>query len=82
MKDQMEVCSLSRGIILPLIGSVPIRSITERPSLSPSSFARNSFGSPCGLLSHLGELRVYHVPSEQQSAVGLAFTPVIQRLRP
>ena len=78
----MEVCSLSRGMILPLIGSIPIRSITERLSLAPSSFARSPIGSPYGLLSHPGELRVYHVPSEQQSAVGLAFTPVMQRPRP
>ena len=78
----MEVCSLARGMILPLAGSIPIRSVTERLSLSPSSFARSPIGSPYGSRSHPGELRVYHVPSEHQSAVGLAFTPVMQRPRP
>jgi hypothetical protein len=54
----------------------------QRLSLAPSSFARSPIGSPYGLLSHPGELRVYHVPSEQQSAVGLAYTPVMRRPRP
>jgi hypothetical protein len=33
-------------------GSTPIRSITERRSLSPSSSTRTAIDSPCGLSSH------------------------------
>src|SRR5215813_6765081 len=33
-------------------GSAPIRSITERRSLSPSSSTRTAIDSPCGLSSH------------------------------
>jgi hypothetical protein len=39
MKDQMEVGALSRGVIL-LLSATPIRLITKRPWLSPSSFTR------------------------------------------
>jgi hypothetical protein len=46
-KDQTEVGSLSRGMIL-FCYAIPIRSITERPSLFPFSFARNPIGRPCG----------------------------------
>jgi hypothetical protein len=45
----MEVCPLSRGMMLPL-GSIPIRSVTERPSLFPSSFTHSPIGIPCGFL--------------------------------
>jgi hypothetical protein len=52
-KDRMEVCPLSRGVILP--GSAtPIRPITGRLSLSPSSFTRTPIGSPYGSLSQSG----------------------------
>jgi hypothetical protein len=49
-EDPREVCTLSGGVMLPR-GSTPIRSITDRPSLAPSSFTRCPFGSPCGSLS-------------------------------
>jgi len=49
MKDLAEVCPLSRGVMSPY-GSTPIRSITERPSLSPHSSTRTAMGSPCGSL--------------------------------
>src|SRR3954454_9408063 len=41
--------------------ATPIRPITDRPSLAPSSFTRNPIGSPCGSLSLAGGLRAYHV---------------------
>ncbi len=51
----MEVSPLARGMILPL-GATPIRSITERLSLFPSSLTRHPIGSPCGWLSHKGRM--------------------------
>src|SRR5262245_13464686 len=42
-----EVSPLSRGVISPG-GSTPIRSITERHSLPPSSSTRRPIGAPCG----------------------------------
>ncbi len=47
LKDQTEVCSFSRGVMLSG-DATPIRPITERPSLFPFSFARNLIGRPCG----------------------------------
>ena len=47
------------------LASIPVRSTTERPSLSPSSSTRCSFGTPCGFLPTLvGELRAYRVHPE------------------
>ena len=82
MKDLMEVCPLSRGVMLP-DGLTPIHSITERLSLSPSSFTRNPIGSPCGLLSLLaGEItglpRSAYIPSD---GLGTAYSPVGLHLR-
>jgi hypothetical protein len=51
-----EVCTLAGGV------ATPIRSITDQPSLAPSSFTRSPIGSPCGALSLAGGLRAYHVP--------------------
>ena len=65
--DQREVCTLSRGVMLPG-GSTPIRTITARRSLSPSSFTRCPVGAPCGALSpppwctRRGGQQAYHVP--------------------
>ena len=42
--------------------STPIRPITGRHSLAPSSFTRRSIGSPYGLPSTRGERRAYRVP--------------------
>ena len=41
--------------------ATPIRPVTGRPSLPPSSFTRSPIGSPCGSLSPEGGLRAYHV---------------------
>jgi hypothetical protein len=47
MPDQREVCPLSRwGDV-----ATPIRPITDRHSLPPSSFTCCPVGAPCGLLS-------------------------------
>jgi hypothetical protein len=56
-----EVGPLSRGVISPG-GSTPLRSITERPSLPPSSFTRRPIGPPCGGPTPRGGRRAYHVP--------------------
>ena len=62
-----EVGPLSRGVISP--GSTPIRPITGRPSLPPSSFTRRPVGSPCGGPTLAGGLRAYHVASQEPSWV-------------
>ncbi len=51
------------------IGSTPIRPITGRHSLPPSSFTRSPIGSPCGSLSLAGGLRAYHVASRKHAWV-------------
>ena len=43
--------------------ATPIRPVTGRPSLAPSSCTRSPIGSPCGSLSRSGGLRAYHVAS-------------------
>ena len=73
----MEVCSLSRGVML-LCGSTPIRSITERRWLAPSSSASHSISAPCGLLSPEGERLVYHVPYTYQLGLDSACSPVTE----
>ena len=52
-EDQREVCPLSGGVMSPG-GSTPIRSITDRRSLPPSSFTRRPIGSSCESLSLAG----------------------------
>src|ERR1700688_1933982 len=68
-KDQREVCRLSPwGDVAPGLtrGSTPIRPITERLSLAPSSSTRRLLGFSCESLSQrvvpLGRRRAYHVP--------------------
>src|SRR5439155_306265 len=56
MKDQMDVCPLARGVILPG-RSTPIHPITGWRSLLPSSYARTPIGSPYGLRSLTGSVR-------------------------
>lgn len=85
MKDQMEVGPLARGVILAF-AATPIRFITKRPSLLPSSSTRTSVGSPCGSLSQAdvyqpGEVWAYLVPCEYQNGLGLASPPVVLYLR-
>ena len=78
---QREVGSLAGRVLSPP-GSTPIRPITGRPSLAPSSFTRSPVGSPCGLLSLAGGLWAYHVPQvEHADGLGRASTPVVQHLR-
>src|SRR5262249_11198525 len=60
-EDQREVSALSRGEMLPS-GSTPIRPVTGRRWLAPSSFTRSPIGGPSGLLSLAGGRRAYHVP--------------------
>src|SRR6266487_2669235 len=49
-KDQREVCALSRGMIFSC-KAIPIRPITRRLSLSPSSFADHAVRRSCDLPS-------------------------------
>lgn len=79
----VEVCLLSHRMMLSC-DSTPIRSITDRPSLSPRSFTRSPIGLPCGWLSISfldGKLRAYHVPRLCQDEDDLSSTPVVQHLR-
>ena len=76
MKDQTEVCPLSRGVMLP--GSAtPISLITKERSLSPSSSIRSSIGVPYGSLSLSGALRIFHVPLVCLDGLGSARSPVM-----
>ena len=78
-KDQREVSTLSsRG---QDIAAAPIRSITERPLLSPSSFTRRLIGFSCESLSLAGRRRVYHVPPLSPCGLGRVSPPVARRLR-
>ena len=61
--------------------ALPIRLITRRPSLFPSSSTRRSVGSSCDELSRLGELRAYHVPRLYHDGEGSACPPVTRCLR-
>ena len=85
MKDQMEVSLLAHGVILAS-AATPIRFITKRPSLLPSSFTRTPIGSPYGSLSQAdvsqpGGVWAYLVPCEYQNGLGLASPPVALHLR-
>lgn len=85
MKDQMEVSLLAHGVILAS-AATPIRFITKRPSLLPSSSTLTSISSPCGLLSRTaifqsGEVWAYLVSCEYQNGLGLAYPPVALHLR-
>src|SRR5262249_20852834 len=62
--------------------STPVRPITGRRSLPPSSSTRSPVGSPCGSLSLTGGLRAYHVASlKPWRGLGPASTPVARHLR-
>ena len=76
MQDQMDVCPLARGVMLP-VGSTPIHPITGRRLLLPSSHSRTSIGSPCGSLSLAGDVRGCHVPSQSHTnGLGALCPPV------
>jgi hypothetical protein len=51
------------------IGSTPVRPVTGRPSLPPSSFTRRPVGSPYGGPTLAGGRRAYHVASQESSWV-------------
>ena len=78
-QHQREVSTLSsRG---QDTAAAPIRSITERPSLSPSSFTRRLVSFSCESLSLAGRRRAYHVPPLLQCGLGRVSPPVARRLR-
>ena len=52
-EDPREVGPLSGGVMSP-VGSTPIRPVTGRHSLPPSSFTRRPMGSSCESLSLVG----------------------------
>jgi hypothetical protein len=60
-EDPREVSPLARGV-MSSDGSTPIRPVTGRRSLAPSSHARLCIGRPCGSPTPKGQRRVYHVP--------------------
>src|SRR5437899_7997328 len=62
-------------------GSTPIRPITGRPSLAPSSLTRRPIGAPRGVLSRTGRRRAYHVPPVYLCGLGRASPPVARQLR-
>src|SRR5438132_14282416 len=51
-KDQREVCTLAGGVMLT-DDATPIRPITGRPSLAPSSLTRRPIGFSCESLSQV-----------------------------
>src|SRR5215471_1328424 len=73
MKDQRDVCSLARGVMLRR-GSTPIHPITGWPSLLPSSSARTPIGLPYGSRSLAGGVRGCHVPSQSRGWVRRALS--------
>src|SRR5262245_16169246 len=60
-EDPREVSALSGGMMSPG-GSTPIRPVTGRRWLAPSSSTRRLMGSPHGSLSLSGRRRAFHVP--------------------
>jgi hypothetical protein len=66
-------------------GATPIRPITERRSLAPSSSTRRPLGYSCESLSQQvalpGRRRAYHVPPLSPCGLGRASPPVVRRLR-
>lgn len=75
MKDQTEVCPLSREVMLP-IDATSIHSITEWPSLSQSSSIRTTNGFLTRPLPNRAAIRIYHVPFEEHDGLGSASPPV------
>src|SRR5262249_44387679 len=61
--------------------ATPIRPITVRPSLAPSSSPRSPIGLPCGSLPRAGGLRASHVAPPNPRGLGPASTPVARHLR-
>src|SRR5205823_8315362 len=55
--------------------SIRIPSITEEPSLAPSSCTRCSIGFPYGSLSQVGDHRAYHVLHNYPDGLGSACPP-------
>jgi hypothetical protein len=78
-KDQREVSTLSSWG--QDTAAAPIRSITERPLLFPSSFTRRLIGFSCESLSLAGRRRAYHVSPLLQCGLGRVSPPVARRLR-
>jgi hypothetical protein len=61
------------------LGSTPIRSITDLPSLAPSSFTRSPHSGPCGPPAPGGQgygLTVFH--ADNKKGLGTASSPVAQ----
>ena len=84
-QHQREVSRLSpRGDVAcgSAAGSTPIRSITERPSLAPSSSTRRPVGVSCEPLSPKGGRRAYHVPRVQSFVGQVADLPGRSAIRP
>src|SRR3954454_1862369 len=79
-EDQREVCPLSGRVISP-DGSTLIWSVTDQPSLSPSSFTRRLIGFSCESLSLAGRRRVYHVSPICRGGEGRSYSPVVRHLR-
>jgi len=80
MRDPVEVCPLSRGVMLPY-RSTPIQAITAWPSLFPPSSTRTPFASPCGWLTLSGGVRAYRVRLEQPDGLGPLSPPVVLIVR-
>ena len=61
--------------------ALPIRLVTRRHLLFPSSSTRSPIGSPYNELSQVGELRAYHVSHLYHDGEGSACPPVTRCLR-
>src|SRR6516164_713096 len=79
-EDQREVCRLSPGVMSPG-GSTPIRSITGRPSLAPSSCTRRPIGFSCESLSLRGDDGLTTFRRGYAGGLGRASPPGVRRLR-
>src|SRR4051794_4671964 len=79
-EDQREVCALSGRVISP-DGSTLIWSVTDQPSLSPSSFTRRPISVSDESLSLAGRRRAYPVSPRCRGGEGRSYPPVVRHLR-
>ena len=76
-EDQREVSPLSGRVMSPG-DSTPIRPITDRLSLAPSSFTRRPSAPLAGRFPLRGGRRAYHVPPMYPGGEARSSTPVVR----
>ena len=77
LSDQTEVSPLAREGMLSY-DAPPIRTITARPSLSPSSSTQIAIRILYSIPTRVGAMRAYHVPQSSRDGLGPLWTPVAE----